>query len=313
MHIVDIRDSGGQFIVLGGAFTLPTSNNAVVTPANGSLRWNVSTLAVEYFNGGWIPINFGGVNYVGVWNATTNSPHLTSGIGAKGNYYKVSVAGTTMLDGLNQWNIGDSVIFDGTTWDRLAGSDFATITLTGDATGSGSTFIPVTLAASGVTAGTYTKVTVDAKGRVTVGATVALSDLTDVVITTPLIDQILAYDGTDWGNVSPPYDIYGTFIGSMADSQTLWRIVIARPVTFPLHLAGSVAICVGAPLTSVSLPILMNGVQIGSIDFLSGTTQANFTFVTETIFDSGDVLEVDAPSPADATFYSPSWAFSCHR
>lgn len=44
-----------------------------------------------------------------------------------------------------------------------------TITVSGDATGSGSTAISLTLANSGVTAGTYRSVTVDAKGRVTAG------------------------------------------------------------------------------------------------------------------------------------------------
>lgn len=44
------------------------------------------------------------------------------------------------------------------------------ITLSGDATGSGTTAIAVTLANSGVTAGTYRSVTVDAKGRVTGGS-----------------------------------------------------------------------------------------------------------------------------------------------
>lgn len=51
------------------------------------------------------------------------------------------------------------------------------ITLSGDATGSGTTSIAVTLANSGVTAGTYTKVTVDAKGRVTTGTTLTAGDI----------------------------------------------------------------------------------------------------------------------------------------
>lgn len=51
------------------------------------------------------------------------------------------------------------------------------ISVSGDATGSGSTSIALTLANSGVTAGTYTKVTVDAKGRVTTGASLASADL----------------------------------------------------------------------------------------------------------------------------------------
>lgn len=52
-----------------------------------------------------------------------------------------------------------------------------TITVSGDATGSGTTGIELSLAASGVVAGTYTKVTVDAKGRVTVGASLASGDI----------------------------------------------------------------------------------------------------------------------------------------
>lgn len=51
------------------------------------------------------------------------------------------------------------------------------ITVSGDATGSGTTAISLTLANSGVTAGTYTKVTVDAKGRVTAGSSLSILDL----------------------------------------------------------------------------------------------------------------------------------------
>ena len=62
-----------------------------------------------------------------------------------------------------------------------------TITLSGDASGSGSTSISITLANSGVTAGTYNSVTVDAKGRVTSGSnptTLAGHGITDGVLTT---------------------------------------------------------------------------------------------------------------------------------
>jgi len=50
-------------------------------------------------------------------------------------------------------------------------------TLTGDATGSGNDSIAVTLAATGVTAGTYTKITVDSKGRATSGSSLVASDI----------------------------------------------------------------------------------------------------------------------------------------
>lgn len=51
------------------------------------------------------------------------------------------------------------------------------ITLSGDVSGSGATSISVTLSNTGVALGTYTKVTVDAKGRVTAATTLAASDI----------------------------------------------------------------------------------------------------------------------------------------
>jgi hypothetical protein len=50
------------------------------------------------------------------------------------------------------------------------------ITFSGDASGSGTTSVTLTLANAG-TAGTYTKVTTDAKGRVTSGTTLAATDI----------------------------------------------------------------------------------------------------------------------------------------
>ena len=63
----------------------------------------------------------GSLNYIGTWDASANSPTLVSGTGTKGGYYKVSVAGTTSLDGIAIWNVGDLAIFNGTTWDKIDG------------------------------------------------------------------------------------------------------------------------------------------------------------------------------------------------
>ena len=59
------------------------------------------------------------------------------------------------------------------------------LSISGDASGSGATAISLTLANSGVTAGTYTKLTVDAKGRATVGASLASADVTTALGYTP--------------------------------------------------------------------------------------------------------------------------------
>lgn len=65
----------------------------------------------------------GGSIYQSVWNASTNSPTLTSSVGTKGYYYIVSVAGTTNLNGITDWKVGDWAIYDGTSWQKVDNTD----------------------------------------------------------------------------------------------------------------------------------------------------------------------------------------------
>ena len=60
-----------------------------------------------------------GLSYEGAWNASTNSPALASGTGTQGDYYIVSVAGTTNLDGVTDWQVGDWAVFSGAVWQKL--------------------------------------------------------------------------------------------------------------------------------------------------------------------------------------------------
>jgi hypothetical protein len=71
-------------------------------------------------------------------------------------------------------------------WTPTYISNNQSITLSGDITGIGSTTITATLANSGVTAGTYTKLTVNAKGLVTTATSLASSDVTGALGFTPL-------------------------------------------------------------------------------------------------------------------------------
>jgi hypothetical protein len=65
----------------------------------------------------------GALNYKGTWNASTNNPALTSGVGTKGDYYVVSVAGSTNLDGTTLWGVGDWAVFNGSIWEKVDGGD----------------------------------------------------------------------------------------------------------------------------------------------------------------------------------------------
>jgi len=68
----------------------------------------------------------GGLSYQGTWNATTNTPTLASGVGVNGYYYIVATAGSTNLDGITDWQIGDWLLFNGATWQKIDQSNLVT-------------------------------------------------------------------------------------------------------------------------------------------------------------------------------------------
>ena len=93
-------------------------NNNVIGVANG-----LATLdGTGRLTGSQIPLSLiGALVYQGAWNAATNVPALVSGVGTKGNYYKVSATGSTTIDGCSLWLAGDMIVYNGTTWDRIEG------------------------------------------------------------------------------------------------------------------------------------------------------------------------------------------------
>lgn len=80
--------------------------------------------------GGGAKVTTGGLIYLGTWNANTNSPTLTSGVGTCGGYYVVTTAGTTNLDGTTDWQIGDWAIFEcnTNTWQKIDNHDIQAYT-----------------------------------------------------------------------------------------------------------------------------------------------------------------------------------------
>lgn len=88
-----------------------------------------------------------------------------------------------------------------------------TISVSGDATGTSSSFngsqnvtIPIVLSNSGVTAGTYTKVTVDSKGIVKTGETATAADITNIpsgtITTTTVQEAINELDTNKQANIT---------------------------------------------------------------------------------------------------------------
>ena len=68
----------------------------------------------------------GGLSYQGTWNASTNTPTLTSSTGTSNYYYVVSVSGSTNLNGITDWVTGDWVIYNGTAWQKIDQTNLVT-------------------------------------------------------------------------------------------------------------------------------------------------------------------------------------------
>jgi len=124
-----------------------------------------------------------------------------------------AIAGLAGTTGFLKKTAADSWTLDTSTY--ITGNQ--SISVTGDATGSGSTSISLTLANSGATAGTYKSVTVDAKGRVTAGTNP--TTLSGYGIT----DALPLAGGTMTGNIVGTYRIG---IGTTTAS-------------YPLHVVGT--------------------------------------------------------------------------
>jgi len=59
------------------------------------------------------------IDYQGVWDADTNTPTIVSSAGTQGYFYIVNVAGTTSIDGISSWAVGDWIVFDLGTWQKV--------------------------------------------------------------------------------------------------------------------------------------------------------------------------------------------------
>lgn len=65
----------------------------------------------------------GGLSYQGTWNASTNTPTLASSTGTNGYYYIVATAGSTNLNGITDWQVGDWLLFNGSVWQKIDQSE----------------------------------------------------------------------------------------------------------------------------------------------------------------------------------------------
>jgi len=100
--------------------SISSGTTTTVTPITGTVNLSSGNLATGAQIQSAINTALTGVlQFEGTWNASTNTPTLASNVGTSGDYYIVAVAGSTNLNGITDWQIGDWAVFANTTWTKV--------------------------------------------------------------------------------------------------------------------------------------------------------------------------------------------------
>ena len=211
----------------------------------------------------------GTLKYQGTWNASTNTPTLASGVGTQGYYYVVDVAGSTNLDGITDWKVGDWAIYSGTAWQKIDNTE--TVSSVNGYVGA------VVLTTSDIAEGTNLYYTdTRARAALSAGTGISYAPLTGV-ITNSAPDQVVSLTGAGTTAITGTYpnftitsnDAYVGTVTSVSGTGTVNGLTLTGTVTTSgsLTLGGSL---------DLSSPPAIGGTTPNAI---TGTTITATTYV----------------------------------
>jgi hypothetical protein len=287
----DTTSTGGPYTYTsGGALNIATTiaDTTVTgkvltnlpTPTSAAIAASDTILAAMAKLQGQITGIPQGLVYQGTWNANTNTPTLASGTGTTGYFYIVSVAGSTNLDGITDWQVGDWAIFI----EQGASDQWEKIDNTSAILGSGTAnkiakWTGSNTLATGLISDDGTDVTIGNSGNLIVEGNTTLgnadSDTTTVKGPAHFEEQLRVDEGISLG--SNTYGSAGQVLtsGGGSSSVNTWTTPTTGTVT---SVATNNGLTGGTITSTGTLGILTVGAS-NAIEFLSSATPASGDFV----------------------------------
>ena len=284
-----ITNGGGTSqVVLDTLTSLQTQINNLIPSQTGNagkfLTTNGSALS-------WANVA-GGLSYQGTWNASTNTPTLASGVGTNGYYYITATAGSTNLDGITDWQIGDWLMFNGTVWQKIDQSNL--VTSVNGQTGA------VSLSTTNISEGTNQYFT-DARARAAISAGTGISyNSSTGVVTNTAPDQTVALTGGTGISTSGTYPNFT--VTNSAPDQTVALTAgtgISTSGTYPNFTIANSApdqtvVLTGSGTTTVTgtypnFTIASADSTTGTVTSVGGTGTVNGISLSGTVTSSGNL------------------------
>ena len=254
----------------------------------------------------------GALVYKGTWDASTNTPTLVSSVGNQGDYYVVSVAGTTNLNGITDWQVNDIAVFNGAVWQKIDNTD-AVLSVNGQ-TGA----VVLTASDVGATANTTYVLTsglLSGGGQLNANVTVSLTTVPVANVTGAVPDTrtvsaggLLSGGGALSSNVTisltdvPSGNVTGlgtmavqnanavAITGGTVDNVTLANANITSVAqAFPNNFLanstttlGNTTLTLGGTVTTVG-NLTLTGASVTGTIAMTNTTNASATFATSSL------------------------------
>jgi hypothetical protein len=273
----------------------------------------------------------GQVYYKGTYNASTNSPALPAANTTQGNYYVVSVAGTQQSI---TFAVGDWVISNGTTWEKVDNTDAVTsvygrmgaiTAAAGDYTASQVSNIPAGNIAATTVQDAINELDLE---KSSISHNHSLASLTDTTLATPAAGHVLRYDGAVWRNVTGTNGqlLIGTGTGfniatltagsNVTITNSVGGITIASSYVNTTYSAGTNLSLVGTTFSAAmgnqwafTNTTASSSTSTGAVTVAGGVGIAGSLYAGN-IFDNGNrVMYVNPRSTADANTFTNSGVY----